>query len=101
MWEGFTRGDEFHLRACLCIQVEIVFLALEKEISEFSTYDGHRIQEVTIQRKHSLSTVTPFFDKVIHNLATMKRNKSPNQYSVKVICAGDALWQNVITFPEI
>lgn len=59
-----------------------------------------KIQEVTIQGKHCLPAVTPFFDKIIHNLATIKRNKTPNQYSVKVICAGDAHWQNVATFPE-
>lgn len=58
-----------------------------------------KIQEVTIQRKHCLSAVTPFFDKIIHNLATIKRNKTPNQFSIKVICTGDAYSQNVTTFP--
>lgn len=58
-------------------------------------------KKFTIQKKHSFSVVTPFFDKVIHNLATMWRNKTPDQYYVKVICAGDALWENIIAFPEI
>ena len=64
------------------------------------TYDGLRIQEVTIQRKRFFSAVTPFFDKVIHKLPTMKRSKTPKQYPVEVICTGVVYWQNVIPPPE-
>lgn len=46
MWKRFSedcrqfiRHDEFYFRACLYIQVEIVFLDLEKEIQELSAYD--------------------------------------------------------------
>lgn len=39
--------------------------------------------------------VTPFFDKVIYNLAAVKRNGAPNQYTVEVICVGVGHWQNV------
>lgn len=43
---------------------------------------------------------TPFFDKVMHNLTTEKKNKTSNQCSIEIICALDALWQTLITFPD-
>lgn len=71
---------------CLYIPVEIVFLALGKDIQEFLTYEDSRIQEVTIQRKHFSSVITPLFDKITHKLATIKKSKTLHQYPVEVIC---------------
>lgn len=86
---------------CLYIPVEIVFLALGKDIWEFLTYEDSRIQEVTIQRKHFSSAITPLFDKITHKLATIKKSRTLiNQYSVEVICIRNEYWQNVVPFPE-
>lgn len=64
------------------------------------TYEDSRIQEVTIQRKHFSSAITPLFDKITHNLATIKKSKTLNQFPVEVICIRNDYWQNVVPFPE-